>query len=163
MPTRYRIKKWMVLIFLMFSSLGLIAGAQEGKQLKPDLTATLSAFAKQNGLSNEQLRAMLGDYVLNSRTIPKGGVGRIGEDESYVVLDEEQNAILIGDKEWKGKNSKQAELVILGDHRVLGSVDVSGAPSLKIILFSPEQVRYVDLSNNSGANYPRHFQGPHSK
>lgn len=163
MPTRYRVKKWMVPILLTFCSLGLIAGAQEGKQLKPNLAATLNAFAKQNGLSNEQLRAMLGDYVLNSPTIPKGGAGRIGEEESYIVLDEAKNAILIGDKEWTGKNSKQPELVILGDHRVLGSVDVSGASSLKIILFSPEQVRYIDLSSSSGANYARHFQGPLSK
>jgi hypothetical protein len=162
MPTFSYCRRWVISIVTV-SLLGLVVGAQEGGRLNSNLTATLNAFAKENGLSNEQLRGVLGEYVLNSRSIPKGGVGTIGEDESYVVLDGKDNAVLIGGKKWTGKDSKRAELVVVGDGRVIGAVDASGISNVKIIFFNPSQVRYVDLSNNSGASYPRHIESQPAK
>ena len=161
MSIRQHNRKWIVAIVATLLSLEMGAGAkQEGEPLESSLANTLREFARKRGLSDEQLSVILGKFVLDSRAISKGGLGKIGDDELYAVLDEKQNGVLIAGTEWRGRDSKEPQVVIIGDHRVLGSVDASGVSGIKVILFSPKQVRYVDLSNNSGAKYLRHLAEP---
>jgi len=131
--------------------------ANENKDLVSNLSATLKTFAKSNGLSHEQLQSLVGQIVLNSQTIAKGGVGTIGDSERYVLVDGEQNGVLIDGTEWKGASSAQEEVVVIGKHGVLGSVKVpEGELAPTVIVFFQKEVRYIDLSKNTGAKYLRH-------
>ena len=124
------------------------------QKLITKLLATLHEFAQKNQLSDAQLESLLGEIVLNSPAMRKGGVGLI-DNETFVILNEERNAVLLAGRKWQGKKSSEYEVVLTDGHRVLSSVDVVDFSTLMILLFSPTEVRYINLSNNSGGKYLR--------
>ena len=77
-------------------SIALVPQHVRAKDMIPELNAKLLAalneFAKKNSLSDEQLESLLGEVVLNSSNMRKGGVG-IVDGETFVLLDEKKNEL----------------------------------------------------------------------
>src|SRR5260370_2325185 len=132
-----------ILFFLLVRQVNM---ADENGQLQLRLISALSKFEKANRLNDEQLIELLGQFLLNSQSFRKGGVGLIDSKETYIVLDEAQNKILLNHQEWKGLNSSETEVVLVDDRRVLGSFGGADPSNLKIIVFSPKEARFVNLS-----------------
>jgi len=124
------------------------------------LQIRLSEFAKEHGLSDAQLTAVLSDLVLNEQKLKKGGVGVI-DAKTFIVVDESRNAMFISDKRWDGKPADEMEVALSDDQRVLGSVPITDLSHLRIVIFSPAEIRFIDLSNNTGGRYLR-AEGPRS-
>ena len=126
-------------------------------ELNAKLLATLNEFAKKNSLSDEQLESLLGEVVLNSPNMRKGGVG-IVDGETFVLLDEKKNELKISGKKWQGEESSKQQIVLTDGRQVFGSIIVDDVSKLKILIFTPSQVRYINLTNNTGGKYSRHFK-----
>jgi len=126
--------------------------SQESKELK--LEKWLQQFAQQNSLTEKELDAMLGEYVLGGLCMRKGGLGII-DRQTYIVLDETRNAVIVGDKQWNGLPRQQTEVVLTDGHRILGSVPAGELKDLRIMIFSPAQVQFINPSENSGGIYRR--------
>jgi len=146
---------------VLFISLSPGDMAQGNRHLEDRLLAVLQKFAKNNNLSGTALQELLGELVLDSPQLRKGGVGIIGNSDVYVSLDEERNAlILAAGKEWYGKKSTEGEVVLVDSERVLGSIPVLSTSNLKIIIFSASDVHYVDMSLRIGGRYARYTRPP---
>lgn len=140
------------LILLILVS--LVKADDVDSKLIEQLTSTLNGFAQKHQLSDTKMESLLGELVLHDRKMKKGGVGVI-DKETFLALGEKQNTIVIGGKKWRGKNSDQSEVVLMDGYKILGSGDNLDIKRLKIVVFSPTEVRYIDLSNNTGGTYIR--------
>jgi hypothetical protein len=118
------------------------------------LIACLQGFARENSLTRAQLETLLGDVVLNGVKIRKGGIGVI-DRSTFIVLDDTRNAILVARKRWQGRKAGESEAVLLDGRHVLGPGDRVDRSTLKLVIFTPTEVHYVNLSNNSGGRYQR--------
>lgn len=123
-------------------------------ELVTELTASLGAFAKRNKLSATQLESLLGESVLNETKPAKGGIGVITKDV-FVVLREAKNAVFVSGKKWEGMDSTEPEVVLTDGRKVLASLHGTDLDKLVILVFSPGEVRYIDLSRASGGRYIR--------
>ena len=145
-------------IFLALS-IALVPQHVGAKDMIPELNAKLLAalneFAKKNSLSDEQLESLLGEVVLNSPNMRKGGVG-IVDSETFVFLDEKKNAVKISGKTWQGEDSIRQQIVLTNGRRVLGSITAKDLSKLRILIFTPSEVRYINLTNNTGGKYSRY-------
>ena len=145
----------------IFVALAIALAAQHvrAKDMIPELNAKLLAalneFAKKNYLSDEQLESLLGEVVLNSPSMRKGGIG-IVDGETFVLLDEKKNELKISEKKWQGEESNKQQIVLTDGHQVFGSITVEDVSKLKILIFTPSQVRYINLTNNTGGKYSRY-------
>ena len=129
--------------------------ADENEQLERKLISALNKFAKANALSDDQLRRLLGESFLNAPCFRKGGLGLIDDKETYIVLDEAQNKILLNHQEWKGLDSNETEIVLMDDRRILGSISHVDLSNLKIVVFSPKEAHFVDMSNYVAGRFLR--------
>jgi hypothetical protein len=129
-----------------------ISVSQEPMELK--LQKWLQRFAQENSLTENQLNAMLGEHVLGGLCMRKGGLG-IVDRETYIVLDEARNAVIVGGKQWDGLPRQQTEVVLTDGRRILGSVPAGELGDLRILIFSPKEVHFVNPSANSGGFYRR--------
>ena len=145
----------MLLLFLLFPFTDL---ASRNDNLHRKLTATLIKFAKDNKLEGEQLESMLGEIAIGGRQMRKGGVGLVDASDTFIVLDEKRNALVLAGKEWHGQDSKESELVLVGGNQVYGSLRFADVPNLKIVIFYPTEARYIDLSSNLGLKFKRFAQ-----
>lgn len=155
----YKNRKGMLLIALLVLFISLSPGdmAQGNKHLEDRLLAVLQKFAKNNNLTGAALLELLGGLVLDGKQLSKGGVGIIGQSDIFVSLNEERNALILpGGKDWYGKKSTEGEVMLLDSERVLGSIPVPNTSNLKIIIFSPSDVHYVDMSLHIGGKYVRY-------
>ena len=145
-------------IFLALS-IALVPQHVGAKDMIPELNAKLLAalneFAKKNSLSDKQLESLLGEVVLNSPNMRKGGAG-IVDGETFVLLDEKKNELKISGKKWQGEESNKQQIVLTDGRQVFGSVTVEDVSKLKILIFTPSQVRYINLTNNTGGKYSRY-------
>jgi hypothetical protein len=148
-----------VLFALFLSSFFLfIWASQRGRpesDLNARLTTTLQKFAKENGLKDEEMTSLLGGIVLNRYGWRQGGVGLIDNKETYILLDHRRNSLQIGGKEWEGKDSKDWELVLLDETHVIGSLSSNDTQNLRLVIFYPEEARFIDLSHNTGGRFRR--------
>jgi hypothetical protein len=142
----------MLLLFFFSPFANMINGDD---RVREKLAATLREFAKSNGLTEEQLARMLGEIAIGRKDLRKGGVGMIDENGTYIILDQERNALLVAGKKWQGQNSKKSELVLLGSDGVYGSLGFTDSAGLRIVIFSPTEARYVDLPANLGFKFDR--------
>lgn len=154
MTTKYRLSAFVILAILSFLLSPYVKAIDMNQEIVAKLVATLNTFAKKNALNDAQLESLLGEIVLNGQKIKKGGVGVI-DKETFVVLGEQRNTVVVAGKKWQGKPSNKHEVVLTDGRRVLSSADDVGVSNLKILVFSPKEVRYINLSNNSGGKYPR--------
>jgi hypothetical protein len=83
----------------------------------------------------------------------KGGLG-IVDRETYIVLDEKRNAVIVGGKQWDGLPRQETE-VVLTDGRILGSLPAGELKDLRIMIFSPKEVHFINPSANAGGIYRR--------
>jgi len=146
-----RLRRIALLLALTFSQTS-ISVSQDPAELK--LQKWLQTFAQQNSLTDDQLNAMLGDYVLGSLAMRKGGLG-IVDRETYIVLDEPRNAVIVGGKQWDGLPRQNTEVVLTDGRRILGSVPAGELGDLRILIFSPKQVHFINPSANNGGVYRR--------
>jgi hypothetical protein len=146
-----RLRLIALLLALTLSQTSL-SRSQEPAELK--LQKWLQEFAQQNSLNDDQLNAMLGQYVLGSLAMRKGGLG-IVDRETYIVLDEERNAVIVGGKQWDGLPRQKTEVVLTDGRRILGSVPASELRDLRILIFSPKEVHFINPSANAGGIYRR--------
>jgi len=128
------------------------SNSKEPAELK--LQKCLLKFAQQNSLTEDELNAILGEYVLGSPAMRKGGLG-IVDRETYIVLDEKRNAVIVGDKEWDGLQMQQTEVVLTDGHRILGSAPAGDLKESRILIFSPSEVHFINPSANNGGKYRR--------
>ncbi len=147
----------LIAVVLFFLLLPCADMADENKQLESKLISELNKFGKANGLSEEQLRRLLGESLLNVPFFRKGGVGLIDSKETYIILDEVQNGILLNHQEWKGMDSGNTEIVLMDDRHILGSVGGVDLSNLKIVVFSPNEVHFVNMSDHSAGRFPRYL------
>lgn len=122
--------------------------------LEEKLVSALGAFAEENKLGDSELEALLGEVVLNGRKFKKGGVGVIDKD-AFALVDERRNSIVVASQKWEGREANQSELVVIDGSNVANSIPVTDASTLRIVLFLPADVRYINFSNNSGGRYSR--------
>jgi hypothetical protein len=140
-------------LLLAFTFLQIsISASQEPAELK--LQKWLQKFAQQNSLTDDQLNAILGDHVLGTLAMRKAGLG-IVDRETYIVLDEAHNAVIVGGKTWDGLPRQKTEVVLTDGRRILGSVPAGELGDLRILIFSPKEVRFINPSANSGGIYRR--------
>lgn len=154
MSKKFRLSTFVILAIILFLSFPYMKAIAVNQDMVTKLVITLNAFAKKNGLNDAQLQSLLGEVVLDEQKMKKGGVGVI-DKETFVVLNEPRNAIVIAGKKWQGKPSNESEVVLTDGHRVLNSTDAADTANLKILVFSPKEIRFIDLSNNSGGKYLR--------
>jgi len=124
-------------------------------ELNAKLLATLNEFARENSLSDEQLDSLLGEVVLSSPNMRKGGVG-IVDSKTFVLLDEKKNEVKISGKKWQGEESSRQQIVLTNGRHVVGSITAEDVSKLQILIFTPSEVRYINLANNTGGKYSRH-------
>jgi hypothetical protein len=129
-----------------------ISVSQEPTEMK--LQKWLQKFAQQNSLSEDELNAMLGDHVLGGLCMRKGGLG-IVDRETYIVLDDARNAVIVGGKQWDGLTRQQTEVVVTDGHRILGSAPAGEVRDLRVLIFSQNEVHFINPSANSGGIYRR--------
>jgi len=148
MSRRFRLIALLLALTLLQTSLSV---SQEPTELK--LQKWLLEFAQRNSLNDDQLNGMLGEYVLGSPAMRKGGLG-IVDRETYIVLDEKRNAVIVGGKQWDGLPRQETE-VVLTDGRILGSLPAGELKDLRIMIFSPKEVHFINPSANAGGIYRR--------
>jgi hypothetical protein len=145
----------LLLIFVLANLTSSFAiGAEMNQATRIELFATLQTFSKKHGLSDEQLQEVLSDVVLNSAQVEKGGIGVVDKDD-FLVLREARNSLVASDKRWQGRPSGETEIVLTDGKEVVGVRQKLDLSKLKIVLFSPEEVRFINLSGNSGGKYLR--------
>jgi hypothetical protein len=118
------------------------------------LQSTLSDFASTNGLSATELQSLLGTIVLNDTKLAKAGVGLVYGDV-YVLLRESRNALSVSGKNWNGRDRRESEVVFTDGKSVRATPFPPGSAHIVMVLFMPEEVRYIDLSECVGGRYDR--------
>jgi hypothetical protein len=149
------VKPLLVVCIAAFLATGSIAWtADMKKDLVPKLQKTLNDFAKKNSLNDSQMAGLLGAVVLDEEKIRKGGVGVVDKDV-YVLLNESRNTLSTYGKEWKGRVAGEPEIVVVDDSGEVHAIRVASGKNLKIVVFSPSEVKFIDVSKNSGGRYIR--------
>jgi len=124
------------------------------QELVPVLLQDLNTFAKTHHLNDSQMRDLIGEIVLNDRQMKKGGVGIVDSD-MFLIVDGVRNAILFGKDKWEGRVASEPEVVLADQHRVLCSVSEGDLEQLRVVIFSPSEVRYINEAAKSGGRYLR--------
>jgi hypothetical protein len=137
------------LLMLLFSG---FVNANENN----DFYGALNSFASKNGLTEQELNYLLGKLVLDKNGWRQGGVGMIKEN-IFVILDDKFNGIKISGNNWKGQESYKNEIVFLDGKQVLESLGGVDLAKIIIVIFTPSEVRYIDLSDFRGAKYIRNL------
>jgi hypothetical protein len=127
-----------------------------------ELDATLHTFAQKHGIKEEDEAKFIGRLLMEQPAFPKlgkGGVGIIDSDE-YVSPESKRNELEIKGRNWFGKSWNENQIVVIDDQRVLSSIsgkDLSNEDfsTLKIVIFTPKEIRFIDLSRGMGGFYER--------
>lgn len=149
MSGRFRLMALLLVFTLLQTGISVGQGPAEAM-----LQKTLQKFAQQNSLTDDQLKAMLGAYVLGSLAKRNDGQGVV-DRETYVVLDEARNAVIVGGQKWEGLPRQETEFVLTDGRRILGSVPAGEMPDLRILIFTPKDVHFINPSANTGGIYRR--------
>ena len=134
-------------------------GYAEEPKMTPEteLLVTLKNFASQHSLSGDALNKMLGHIVLEGKNWKKGGVGALGNN-IYIFTDSPRNSLKIAGQTWEGKESTKQEIVLTDGQRILDSLNGADLSKIIIVLFSPSEVQYIDLSNATGGKFMREIE-----
>jgi len=151
--TRRHVLVYIIASVILFMDIIVMAENIDNK-LIADLHYTLDKFKQMNQLDDLHMARLLGEIVLNTEEWKKGGVGIIDENV-FILTDRRNNSIRIFGKEWEGKESSVEEVVVIDGNRVVCCLDGADTSKLKIVLFSPSEVHFIDLSNNTGGKYVR--------
>lgn len=141
-------------VCLSLSCKTLLAEEMIKNEIIAELVNTITKFAQNHDLNDVQMESLLGEIVLNGPKLKKGGVG-IVDSETFILLQEERNSMSLAEKKWQGEKVSESEIVLTDGRRVIGSMHGVDVSKLKIVMFSPAEVRYINLSNNTGGKYSR--------
>lgn|SRR5882724_6278357 len=122
--------------------------------LAPELIESLNTVAKTHDLNHSQMQDLLGELLFNDQKLKKGGVGVISGGV-YVIVDGTRNEIVLSNKRWEGRPVSESEIVLTDGRRVLCSVPGVDSGELRVVFFSPTEVRYIDQTTKSGGVYLR--------
>ena len=128
--------------------------AEPNRQLKTALIENLDAFGKQHSLSDAELQNEVGRYALDGTDIVIGRAGLIGKD-TYIIFGKERNALLVAGHTWEGKNISEQQVVFIDGQNVTDSADKVDLSKTTIVLFSPAEVRFINLSTFLAGKYER--------
>lgn len=95
------------------------------------------------------------DSKLDVMSFRKGGMGLVSDD-IYIGLDGDRNELEIAKKRWQGRPSNKCEVVIVDNHGVLPDSGDLDSDSVRVILFSPKRVRFVDYKEGKTGYYNRY-------
>lgn len=141
-------------VFALIICASMLVNARGGGNVPDDLVLTINDFGKRHDLSGQRMKEMLGELVLNEVLIAKGGVGVV--DRSVrIILRSPRNSLDIDNVRWDGNASSESQVVLIEDRRVVRSESVSDFSRLKMVLFSKDEVRFIDFSSNTGGRYRR--------
>jgi hypothetical protein len=122
--------------------------------LHTELIATLDGFAKQHSLTGSELERMLGAIVLEDKKMKKGGVGIIDKD-TFILLNEKRNSLMISNRKWEGKESSQQEVLLIDGQHILSTMDGVDLSKILIVIFTPSEVRFINLGSSIAGIYSR--------
>jgi len=75
----------------------------------------------------------------------------------FIILRRGKNTAIIDGKTWEGKSSTEQELVLTDGHNVLEPKNYdANVSNLIILIYTPTEVRFIDLSTNIGGKYVRY-------
>lgn len=138
--------------------LSTLAGAREMSRgdykLQSSLTETLNKFATAEKLDNRKLNDLLFDKCNQNMCMSKGGIGVIDRN-LYIQLRSEKNSISVSNQEWHGQPYKCVETVITDGQRILSNDQNVSINSICVILFTPDQVAFIDYRNKTTGVYRR--------
>ena len=130
-------------------------GMPQDTRIRLKFQEELWSFGEQHSVSSYELRALMGEWAIDRELWGKGGVGTLGHP-LYVVLEGERNIVLLGDgREWKGRSSGEAEIVLVTKDRDVVDDSSFDYNDGVIIFFRPDEVRFIDFSTNTGGRYTR--------
>ena len=130
------------------------AAVAQDAQTKAALNKTLQSFAEQHSVTRTALLETLGKIVLDEQKLVKGGIGVIGHD-TFIMLREKQNALLLDGRKWTGKHATEQQVVLIEGNNVLGDVHSADLSKVTIVLFSPNEVRFINLATSIAGRYER--------
>lgn len=84
----------------------------------------------------------------------KGGVGVISDD-IYILLDHDRNGMTIAGTDWTGKPYSESEVLLTDGKRVLTEKDDLSCNTLRVVIFTPNKVRYIDYKHGQAGYYKR--------
>lgn len=149
--------KSILFALIFFGSLLFVCVAKadgSNMTLETELMATLNSFAKQHSLTGGELEKMLGKIVLDDKKMKKGGVGVIDKN-TFILLNEKRNALMVSGHKWEGEESNRQEIVLTDGQHILGSLDGIDLSKISIVIFTPLEVRYINLANSIAGKYSR--------
>jgi len=94
------------------------------------------------------------DSRLDLKCFRKGGVGVVS-DGIFVILDGDRNELQVAGKRWQGRPSDKGEVVIVDSKGVLPDSANLASDSIRVIMFSPKRVRFVDYKLGHTGYYER--------
>ena len=158
MRTLRRLGLFGTIAAILLLSASCRAGEQASQDKAGDLMATLRGFGQKHGMTDGEVYNLLKEAYLDSANqSKKGGVALIGKN-TYVIVDDKRNGLAfggLGGDTWWGKKSTQPEIVVIDGRRVISSLDGVDPSHLTIVIFTPAEVRYLDLSDNELARFQR--------
>lgn len=145
----------LIIVFICSLLPSFVAKADEvNMSLHAELIATLESFAKQHSLSGSELERMLGVIVLEDKKMKKGGVGIIDKD-TYIILNEKRNALMISNRKWEGKESNHQEVLLIDGQHILSTTDGVDLSKILIVIFTQSEVRFINLGSSVAGIYLR--------
>ncbi len=94
------------------------------------------------------------DSRLDLKCFRKGGVGAVS-DGIFIILDGDRNELQVAEKRWQGRPSDKCEVVIVDSKGVLPDGADLASDSVRVIIFSPKRVRFVDYKLGQTGYYER--------
>lgn len=151
-----------------------ISGESIGaSKLQMELWRTLFVdFARQHSLSDSEVMEVLGALIVTDENLKKvtgrmifdgkylhymnvGGVMPLGRG-IYYFADRARNTLSVShNSEWEGLESSQPEAVFTDGEHVSHTLDGIDLSKAMIVIFSPSEVRFLDLMGHSGGLIPR--------
>jgi len=123
-------------------------------KLQAELIKTLNIFADEHSITSTALEGMLGRLVLDQIALSKGGVGIIDKD-TFILLKEKRNTLVISGRKWEGKKASEQEIVLADGQHILDSLQKADLSKATIVLFSPSEVQFISLSTTLAGKYKR--------
>ena len=105
-------------------------------------------------MSLSDIHSQLANIPASEEGITKGAVGVINS-EVFILLEEEQNAAMLSGERWVGLKSSESQLIFVKDGRISEPQLDLDLSKFVVISFARSEVRYIDFVGNRRGIYPR--------
>ena len=152
----------MLVLFLMNTPPATVNGGEvtNEEQIKVDIKQMLGSFAEQHTIPLAKVWKVMGEMTYGHRCPLKGGMGIIHQD-AYILPGRKHNALkLAAEQTWEGKNATEQQVVFISESKVLENLDSASLKGVDlskvtIVMFSPNEVRFIDLMTSYGCTFKR--------